>query len=658
MNKFKSLFFHKRLSLLYFFSLFYLSLSFLTRVALYIWAFEFIDFSIFSLFRILFTGLFFDIGVISYFLLPYLLYLLILPKKISGSLFDKIITHFAYFIGLTIFTFSFLAEFTFWDEFSSRFNFIAVDYLIYTFEVVQNIHQSYPLYILLPSVVLVVLFFLVLTAKQNIFKNTFNSSLTFKQRLPIILIVVSISLFYTAFVPNNKSEWSLNRYENELSKSGIYSFFAAFRNNELSYPEFYISQDLDVSFLELKRMILAENETFSSTKPYSIKREVKNLGAEYKPNVIFICIESFSADFMKRFGEEDGITPFLDSLSTKSMFFTNLFATGTRTVRGMEAITLCVPPSPGSSIVKRKKNNTDLFTIGSIFKQKNYKNVFFYGGDGYFDNMNQYFGGNGFDIVDRGRGYNMGDNFKSKRTNINDNEVQFENAWGICDEDIYNKVLKEADKDYANKQLFFNFVMTTSNHKPYSYPDGRIDIPSKKSRGGAVKYTDYAIYDFLEKAKKKPWFSNTVFVIMSDHCASSAGKQELDVAKYHIPAFIFNMPNIEPKEINTLCSQIDLFPTLFGYLNWSYTTQLFGRDVNKMKPEDERTFIGNYRKMGYLKDNKLMVLGDMKSANYYVWDKKSNNLTLLPKNEQALKEAISYYQSHDYLFQNNLLKPE
>ena len=133
MNKFKSLFFHKRLSLLYFFSLFYLSLSFLTRVALYIWAFEFIDFSIFSLFRILFTGLFFDIGVISYFLLPYLLYLLILPKKISGSLFDKIITHFAYFIGLTIFTFSFLAEFTFWDEFSSRFNFIAVDYLIYTF---------------------------------------------------------------------------------------------------------------------------------------------------------------------------------------------------------------------------------------------------------------------------------------------------------------------------------------------------------------------------------------------------------------------------------------------------------------------------------------------------------------------------------------------
>ena len=200
--------------------------------------------------------------------------------------------------------------------------------------------------------------------------------------------------------------------------------------------------------------------------------------------------------------------------------------------------------------------------------------------------------------------------------------------------------------------------MTTSNHKPYSYPEGKIDIPSKTSREGAVKYTDYAIYDFIEKAKKKPWFSNTVFVIMSDHCASSAGKQELDVAKYHIPAFIYNLPNTETKEINTLCSQIDLFPTLFGYLNWSYTTQFFGRDINKMNENDARTFIGNYRKMGYLKEDKLMILGDMKSANYYQWDKSINLLNLLPQNEKALNEAVSYYQTQDYLYQNGLLKPQ
>lgn len=658
MNKIKSIFFQNRLSLYYFFALFFLTFSFLTRLSFYIWSFANIDFSIINFFKIILIGLFFDFGVISYFLIPYSLYLLLLPKKLIGGKIDKGITYFAYFIGLIIFTFSFLAEITFWDEFKSRFNFIAVDYLIYTFEVVQNIHQSYPLYILLPGVVLVVALLIFLTSKLNIFQKTFTSTQSVVQFLPVFLLTILTSLFFFIFITNKGMEWSLNRYENELSKSGIYSFFAAFRNNELSYTEFYLTQDIDISFNELKKMTLAENETFviNSKKPNSIKRIVKNEGIEYKPNVIFICIESFSADFMQRFGNENNITPNLDKLSKQSIFFTNLFATGTRTVRGMEAITLSVPPSPGRSIVKRK-NNTGLFTIGSIFKEKNYKNVFFYGGDGYFDNMNQFFGGNGFEIVDRGRGYIMGDDFKSKRTNINDDEIIFENAWGISDEDIYNKVIKEADKDYANNQLFFNFVMTTSNHKPYSYPEGRINIPSKQGRSGAVKYTDYAINDFLEKAKNKPWFKNTVFVIMSDHCASSAGSQELDVAKYHIPAFIINLPQQEALEINQLCSQIDLFPTLFGYLNWSYTTQLFGRDVNKMKKQDERTFIGNYRKMGYLKDNKLMVLGDMKSANYYEWDKSKNYLNLLPRNEQALKEAISYYQSHDYLYQNGLLKP-
>lgn len=626
-------------------------------MALYFWSFEFIDFSIINLFKILFTGLFFDLGVISYFLLPYLLYLLILPNKFVGSKFDKSITYFAYFIGLTIFTFSFLAEFTFWDEFKCRFNFIAVDYLIYTFEVVQNIHQSYPLYILLPSVILVVCLFIYLTAKQKIFINTFSSTLLIRTKLIVFSTVSIISVLFALFITNKDAEWSLNRYENELCKSGIYSFFAAFRNNELSYTEFYVTRDLDDSFKLLKELTLAENESYVSDSLYSLKRNVKNEGEELKPNVIFICIESFSADFMKRFGNEYNITPYLDSLSQNSLFFNNIFATGTRTVTGMEAITLCIPPSPGRSIVKRA-NNTGLFTIGSVFKEKNYKNVFFYGGDGYFDNMNQYFGGNGFEIVDRGRGFLLGDDFNSKRTNINDDEVQFENAWGVCDEDIYSKVLKEADKDFKNNQPFFNFVMTTSNHKPYSYPENKIDIPSKTSREGAVKYTDYAIYDFIEKAKKKPWFSNTVFVIMSDHCASSAGKQELDVAKYHIAAFIYNLPNVENKEINTLCSQIDFFPTLFGYLNWSYTSQLFGKDVNKMTPTDERTFIGNYRKMGYMKENKLMVLGDMKSANYYDWDKSTNTLNLLPENEQALKEVVSFYQSRDYLYQHGLLKPQ
>ncbi len=644
----------KRYQLFTTFGVVFLLLSFFTRIAFYVWSFENIDFSIVHLFGIFSTGLFFDIGTISFFLLPYSLYLLVLPNQLNGSLFDKIITNFAFFVGLLIFIFSFFAEFTFWEEFNSRFNFIAVEYLIYSHEVFQNINESYPLPILISSIVIVVTFIVYFTHKKKVFKTTFRATTSIKQKLTATILSLVVSLIFILFITNKNAEWSNNRYENELCKSGIYSFCAAFRSNEISYTDFYITQDLNYSVAELKKNVVAKNDSLLSENPYSLKRIVKNEGKELKPNVIFICVESFSASFMARFGSTTNITPNLDSLLKESISFTNLYATGTRTIQGMEAITLSIPPSPGRSIVKRK-NNHDFFNISTVFKQKGYSTVFFYGGDGYFDNMNQFFGGNGFDIVDRGRGFLIGDDFKSKRTNIQDNEVTFENAWGVCDEDIYRKVIKEADLNYQNKTPFFNFIMTTSNHRPYTYPENKIDIPSGSGRDGAVKYTDFAINNFIEKAKTKPWFKNTVFVIMADHCASSAGKKEIDVEKYHIPAFIYNLKTA-PIEIDKICSQIDLFPTLFGYFNWTYESQLIGRDVSKIEETNEMAFIGNYRNLALLKDNKIMVLGDKKSANFYQWEKETNQLTLLKIDSIFLKQTVSYYYSNDFFYKNDYYK--
>ena len=264
--------------------------------------------------------------------------------------------------------------------------------------------------------------------------------------------------------------------------------------------------------------------------------------------------------------------------------------------------------------------------------------------------MNTFFGGNGFNIVDRGRGFLLDADNMAKRTNIEDDEVTFENAWGVCDEDIYNKVLKESDLAYQSGKPFFDFVMTTSNHKPFTYPEEKIDIPSGTGRNGAVKYTDYAIGAFLNKAKTKPWFSNTVFVIMSDHCASSAGKWELDVANYHIPALIYNLPKQQKAKINTLCSQIDVFPTLFSTLGWEYDSNLFGMDIFKMGPKDERALIGNYRKLGYLKDGKVLVLGDGETVNFYQWNTMDNSQLKISVEESFKNMAISNYQVADELY--------
>lgn len=620
------------------------------------WNFSEIDTSFFKIGNTFIIGFLYDIGTVSFFAIPYLVYLLIIPKKWYGSLFDKIITYFAYSVGLLIFIFSFLAEITFWEEFNRRFNFIAVDYLVYTNEVTKNIQESYPVPLLLLIVFSILFVLIYITKKRGAFNKTFNNTTGFKPKLITSSIIIVIALIFSLFITNKHAEQFDNRYNNEIAKTGIYSFFAAFRNNELSYKEFYNTIDTDEAFSVVKSSY--KNDAFLETETNSIYRSVVNsdsINRPLKPNVIFICIESLSGKYLSAFGSELEITPNLDSLANKSVFFNNLYATGTRTVRGMEAITLSIPPTPGRSIVKRK-NNIGLFTIGEVFKQQGYERNFFYGGDGYFDNMNTFFGGNGFNIIDRGRGFLLDDNIKTTRKNIEDDEVTFENAWGICDEDIYTRVIKEADIAHAENKPFFDFIMTTSNHRPYTYPEGRIDLKPSRLRENVIKYTDFAIGDFIKKAKEKPWFKNTVFVIMSDHCAFSAGRWALDVKNYHVPALIYNLPNTPNQKVDQLCSQIDMFPTLFAALNWDYNTNLFGKDILKMKPEDERAFIGNYRKLGFLKDNKLMVLSEQKQIDYYQYNKEDNSLKPITIDANILKRTTSFYQTADHLYQNGGLK--
>lgn len=650
--------FPDRFALLKIFILLFLSVSLLVRLSFFVWDFAEVDKGLINILRTFLMGFFFDLGTISLFIFLDLVYLVTFPSKWFGTLADKMFTWIGFFLAVLLIYFSFFGEFTFWDEFQRRYNFIAVDYLIYTYEVVKNINESYPLPILISSLIAVVALTIYIVFKKGFFREKFQSKTRIKNRALAAMPWLIIASIFGLFITNNQAEWSGNRYNNELSKAGIYSFFAAFRNNELSYEEFYKCIDREKAFTKVKNDFHQDRSSYLKPNENSILREIKNsdsISSEIKPNVIFLCIESLSGTYLNSLGGDLNITPVLDSLANVSLFFTNLFATGTRTVRGMEGITLSIPPTPGRSIVKRK-NNTGLFTIGEVFNEKGYERNFFYGGDGYFDNMNTYFGGNGFNIIDRGRGFLLDKNIETTRTNIEDEEVTFENAWGVCDEDIYIKVIKEADKAHKTGKPFFDFVMTTSNHKPFTYPEGKIDIPSGSGRNGAIKYTDYAIGEFLKIASSKPWFKNTVFVVMSDHCASSAGRWELDVENYHIPALIFNMPNMTAKKIGNLCSQIDMFPTLFAQLGWDYTSNLFGTDILKMRPDEERAFIGNYRKLGFLKDYKIMVLGDQHTANYYSWHRSNNNLTTLPIDKTFLETTISYYQVADYLYSSGGLQ--
>ncbi|MDG4476072.1 LTA synthase family protein [Thiovibrio frasassiensis] len=636
-----------RFQLLRLFFLSYTLYAFGIRLVLLIRSWPEIGHSPLTVGTIFLVGLFYDLANAAYFAIPLVLYLLLIPQRFFVSRWHRLILYplvFAICYGLL---FSALAEWLFWDEFGVRFNFIAVDYLIYTNEVIGNIRESYPVPLLMSIVGIgAALIFLVLRPRLEVVMASVRQQDRSAAKLSVRLgtgatFLLLPVLVFLAVDGSFASKTFQNRYETELAENGIYQLFSAFRNNSLDYATFYKNMEEKEALGELRTLLKTKNSRYVDDNPTDIERVIGSASPEKRHNVVLIMVESLSAEYLGAFGNTAGLTPNLDALAKDGLLFNRLYATGTRTVRGMEAVTLSVPPTPGRSIVKRT-NNDNLFSLGFVFREKGYDTRFFYGGFGYFDNMNAFFGGNGFDITDR--------------SDLSAEEISFANIWGVCDEDILGRALREFDQSASRKKPFFGYVMTTSNHRPFTYPEGKIDIPVKTGRAGGVKYTDYAIGKFIEEARRHSWFDNTIFIVVADHCAGSAGRQELPVHSYHIP-MIFYGPGIVPRGVNTtLASQIDLGPTLFGLLKWQYHSKFFGKDIlaSDFTP---RAFIGNYQRLGYLEDGYLAILNERKGlAQYQVVRETMHDAVLVPvaENAELSRKAICSYQGASLLYQRGL----
>jgi phosphoglycerol transferase MdoB-like AlkP superfamily enzyme len=615
------------------------SISLLTRIVLLIKSASSVDFSFINVTGIFILGLFFDLVNASYFLIPFILYLWLMPDKIFRKRWHRFILFGLFTIFTFILLFNATSEFFFWDEFNARFNFIAVDYLIYTTEVIGNIRQSYPIELIIGALVLITVG--VVWSLRNIITLSSEQSIKFKQRSlwAGALLLLPVIFFFT--INNKLHQFSKNTFVNELSGNGMYELFAAYLNNELDYEQFYKNIDDKEAFATIKTLLKTSDASPAENSSSNVERVITNPGPEKKLNVVLISVESLSAEFFEAFGNTRHITPFMDSLAQYSLFFTNLYSTGTRTVRGLEALSICIPPTPGQSIVRRP-HNENLFSLGKVFNEKGYESKYIYGGYGYFDNMNYFFANNGYEVADRSR--------------LSDSEIEYENIWGVADENLFTLATREIENTLAKGKPAFAHIMTTSNHRPYTYPNGRIDIPSHTNRDGAVKYTDYAIGKFIKESSHKPWFNNTVFVIVADHCAKSAGKTELPVNMYHIPMLIYSPGNIAPAKVDRLMSQIDMGPTLLGLLNFSYKSKFFGYDIFKLEAGRERIFISTYQNVGYIKNNKLVILYPQKKALTFIPNFADGTTTPIENDEQLINEAISWYQVASYEFKNGLYK--
>lgn len=587
-------------------------------------------------------GFGFDLVVLSWILAPLLLWAALWPARWRNTRWQGGLRLAIFFLLAALLIFGALAEWTFWEEFSTRFNFIAVDYLVYTHEVIGNILESYPVAALLAGVGALAAG-LTWLFRRGIRRMPAPAT---PARWRVLYALLAFALPWTAWQLGDidQMEFSGNAYANELAGNGLMTFSAAYQRNELDYDRFYTTLPAARAEAILDRLGVhpaAFSRPAVALPPPPAAFDTQRLPFTHAPrNIVLITVESLSAQFVGSFGNTEGLTPHLDALARDGLLFTQLYATGTRTVRGLDALSLGAPPIPGQAIVRRP-GNEHLVTLGEILHGQGYESLFLYGGYGYFDNMNAYFSSNDYRVVDR--------------TDFPKASVGFANIWGVADEYLFNNSLEQLDKVHAAGKPFLAQIMTTSNHRPFTYPGGRIDIASPGHRQGGVKYTDYAIGQFIEQARKKPWFAETLFVIVADHCASAAGNTKLPVEGYHIPMILYAPGLLKPGRYDGLSSQIDIPPTLLDVMNLPGDKRFFGQSLFKTDPGNRRAFISNYEELGYLKSGKLIVLGPKQKVETFQIAA-DGNATPAPLDAVLRDEAVAYYQTAARDYNNGSLK--
>jgi phosphoglycerol transferase MdoB-like AlkP superfamily enzyme len=356
---------------------------------------------------------------------------------------------------------------------------------------------------------------------------------------------------------------------NQLALNSAYSFgYAVYaQRHERSAAEVY--GNLDDTAL---RDILREDRRFAAgaAERPTWHRQVPQHARARPLNLIVVVEESLGADFSARL-DGRGLTPELDRWSTRGIWFEQLYATGTRSARGLEAIVAGFPPSPAPAVLKRERAQDGLATLASVLADLGYRSRFIYGGAAHFDNMRGFFLGNGFDAVIERRDFA---------------QPRHVGSWGVSDEDLFERALLETDAAVARGERFFHLVFSSSHHEPFDFPAGRMppDSGVPGTADGAVRYADFALGGFLDAAAQRKWFADTLVLVVADHDVRVYGDAVIPLRRFQIPGLIVGA-DIVPTVVRSLASQIDLAPTLLSLMGVEAEVPFPGRDLAASLPE-------------------------------------------------------------------------
>ena len=378
-----------------------------------------------------------------------------------------------------IFVFLEMATFSYMDEFSVRPDRIFLQNMFSGVEVALMIARGYPLMLAAALGITALTVWLVFKKSFCAFAATPDVSLTKR----IIIAIIVLPLFFLGIRssishrPVNISDaaFSMHPLVNQLGISSTYSltyaFYQSTRHEQDPSAVYGKMSDDEILRRVMSLNGIAPDGMDSSDIPLLHYRQ-SQFPRSRPLNLVIILEESLGAEYVGCLGGMP-LTPHLDRLSREGLLFTDLYSTGTRTVRGIEAVISGFLPTPGKSVVALEKSRQDFFTLAELLKRFGYDTEFIYGGKSTFDNMKSFFIGNGFTAI------HDQDTFK--------NPV-FEGSWGVSDEDLFNKA-HEIFLSHGDKP-FFALILTTTHHDPFEFPDGRIELYEQKesSRFNAIKY--------------------------------------------------------------------------------------------------------------------------------------------------------------------------
>lgn len=499
-------------------------------------------------------------------------------------------------------------------EYDTRPSRIFVEYLIYPKEVFGTLWASYKPQLFIAAGLMTA------TAIYGgrFYKRLFDEAVIWPWSKRVLAFpAVGLILFLgirsnLAHRPANPSiaSFSNDHLVNDLALNSTYNvLFAIYNLKHEVKGDIYGKLEDEEIIRRVREAALIAPDAFTNDEIPSLHQQIPSFQRDRHPNLVIVLEESLGAQFVSTLGGDD-LSPELDKWSKKGLWFTSMYATGTRSVRGIEAISAGFTPSPSRSVVKLEKSQTGFYTIARTLKNLGYTTEFIYGGESHFDNMRRFFLGNGFDRV----------------IDINDyDDPVFLGTWGVSDEDLFEKahtrLLEKEDGPY------FSLVFTSSFHSPFEYPDGRIEPVETPAftRRNAVKYADYAVGQFLARAEKSKYWKNTLFLVVADHDSRVYGDTLVPIKHFQIPALITGLGGeVKPAVYSKISSQIDLPPTLLSLMGITSEHPMIGRDLTQVPEEVPGRALFQYEKhFAYMVGDKVAVFLPRKAPQSFVYQNKT-----------------------------------